>query len=97
MSAGKVEIGSFRCFSEAEIVKIESAMKGGKDGENPGLSVPLERIKELGAHAHKYYQLETSYFKSSLDNEMLDRLWNEYWLASLSASPLLSNYREITN
>jgi len=32
-----------------------------------------------------------------LDDETLNRLWNEYWLATLSSSPLLSNKKEITN
>lgn len=95
MSAGKVEIGAFRCYSAAEIVSIEAKMKEG-GGSQADTSVPMEKIKELGAHYHKYYQLETSYFKSSVDSEILDRLWNEYWLATLSASPLLNNQREIT-
>ena len=57
----------------------------------------MEKIEELGAHYHKYYQMESSFFKSSLDNEILDRLWNEFWLATLSTSPLLSNQKQITN
>ena len=59
--------------------------------------MPIEKIEELGAHFHKYYQLETSFYKSSLDNEILDRLWNEYWIATLSSSPLLNNQKQITN
>jgi len=92
MSAGKVEIGCFRTYSEGEVARIEAKMA--KDGSSgAGTSVPIEKIEELGAHYHKYYQLETSFFKSSLDNEILDRLWNEYWLATLSSSPLLSNQK----
>ena len=95
MSSGKVEIGAFRCYSEAEIKRREAEMKDGKGG-NANTSVPLEKIKELGAHFHKYYELQVSFFKSSLDNEMIDRLWNEFWTATLSASPLLNNQKEIT-
>ena len=51
MSAGKVEIGCFRTYSEAYIAKVESA--GNKQAS--GLSVPIEKIEELGAHSHKYY------------------------------------------
>ena len=90
MSSGKVEIGAFRCYSEAEIARIERERKDGAGGQS-GASVPLDKIKELGAHYHKYYELNISFFKSKLDNEMIDRLWNEYWTATLSASPLLSN------
>jgi len=50
----------------------------------------------MGNHFHKYYQLEHSFFKSNLDNEMLDRLWNKYWLATLSASPFLTNQMDIS-
>lgn len=94
MSAGKVEIGCFRTYSEAMIAKIE---KEEGHGSGAKTSVPIEKIEELGAHYHKYYQLECSFFKSNLDNEVLGRLWNEYWLATLSSSPLLSNQQEITN
>ena len=59
--------------------------------------MPLDKIKELGSHYHKYYELETSFYKSSVDQEVLSRLWNEYWLATLSSSPLFSNQKEITN
>ena len=34
---------------------------------------------------------EESFFKTETDTELLDRLWNEYWLHTLSSSPLLSN------
>lgn len=94
MSAGKVEIGCFRTYSEEYVNKLEQQKSQSKGGDT---SVPIDKIEELGAHYHKYYQLETSFFKSSLDNEILDRLWNEYWLATLSSSPLLSNQKQITS
>ena len=39
----------------------------------------------------QYYPLDISFFKSSLDAHMLDLLWYKYWVATLSASPLISN------
>lgn len=54
MSAGKVEIGCFRTFSDAYVKKVEAEQK--KDASSGGgKSVPLEKIAELGAHYHKYY------------------------------------------
>lgn len=50
-----------------------------------------EKFQEYGLHAHKYYQVAHSFFKSGMDTDLLDRLWNEYWLHTLSYSPLLSN------
>ena len=38
----------------------------------------------------QYYSLDVSYFKSSLDSQMLDLLWNKYWVNTLSSSPLLA-------
>ncbi|KAK4769102.1 hypothetical protein SAY86_027252 [Trapa natans] len=38
-----------------------------------------------------YYALDITYFKSSLDNHLLDILWNKYWVNTLSSSPLLGN------
>jgi COP9 signalosome complex subunit 5 len=94
MSAGKVEIGCFRTYSEAYIRQLEQSNSAKTGGDT---SVPLEKIEEMGAHFHKYYQLECSFFKTALDNEILNRLWNEYWLATLSSSPLLSNQKQLTN
>lgn len=92
MSAGKVEIGCFRTFSPSHIASIESNQNK-KEGDGQSTSVRIDKVKDFGAHYHKYYKLETSFFKSSLDNDLLDRLWNEYWIATLSSSPLLSNQK----
>ena len=54
MSAGKVEIGCFRTYSAAHVKKIEEQME--KDGGGKGsFSVPMDKIKEMGNHYHKYY------------------------------------------
>lgn len=39
----------------------------------------------------RYYSLEISHFKSSLDAHLLDLLWNKYWVSTLSQSPLFTN------
>ena len=97
MSAGKVEIGCFRCFSPNHVKKLEKEM-GNTTGFASGVAlVPMDKIEDLGNHWYKYYQLEHSFFKNSLDNEILDRLWNEYWMATLSSSPILGNQKQITN
>jgi COP9 signalosome complex subunit 5 len=36
--------------------------------------------------------LEISYFKSSLDSFLLDKLWSKYWKNTLASSPLISSY-----
>jgi len=98
MSAGKVEIGCFRTYSKDEIKRIEDKMaKDGGAGAGGKMSVPIDKIEELGNHWYKYYQLEHSFFKSSTDNIILEQLWNEYWLSTLSSSPFLNNQAEITN
>ena len=53
--------------------------------------IPGEKIDDFGLHAHKYYKLDHSVFKSQLDSTVLDRLWNEYWIHTLSSSPILAN------
>ena len=53
--------------------------------------IPGEKFEEFGLHAHKYYKLDHTFFKSGLDTTLLERLWNEYWVHTLSSSPLLSN------
>ena len=82
MSAGKVEIGAFRTFPQG--------YKPPDEGPGEYQSIPLDKIEDFGVHAKQYYQLEVSYFKSKLDNKLLDLLWNKYWVNTLSSSPLIS-------
>ena len=44
MSAGKVEIGCFRTYSQGHIDKIEADMKGGDKSGGAALSVPMDKI-----------------------------------------------------
>ncbi|KZS99242.1 putative COP9 signalosome subunit 5 CSN5 [Sistotremastrum niveocremeum HHB9708] len=83
ISAGKVDIGAFRTYPD--------------DYKPPNASaseyqyIPQDKIEEFGVHANAYYPLEVSVFKSSLDDHLLDLLWNKYWANTLSSSPLISN------
>ena len=99
MSAGKVEIGCFRTYSKNEIKRLEDKMakEGGAANAGANKSVPIDKIADLGNHWYKYYELEHSFFKSSTDDVILEQLWNEYWLNTLSTSPFLNNKAEITN
>lgn len=87
MSAGKVDIGCFRTFPESYIAEQE---KSGSSGQGNNSSVPVEKMEDFGIHAAKYYKLEHSFFKSNLDKEVLENLWNEYWIQTISSSPLLN-------
>ena len=33
---------------------------------------------------------QVSYFKSSLDTQLLDMLWHKYWVNTLASSPLIT-------
>ncbi|CAH2066727.1 unnamed protein product [Thlaspi arvense] len=83
VSAGKVEIGAFRTYSE-----------GYKPPDEPVSeyqTIPLNKIEDFGVHCKQYYSLDITYFKSSLDSHLLDLLWNKYWVNTLSSSPLLGS------
>jgi COP9 signalosome complex subunit 5 len=85
ISAGKVEIGAFRTYPEGyKPAGQESAAEG-------MASVPLAKAQDFGAHANRYYSLEVSHYKSTLDSKLLEGLWNKYWVQTLSASPLFTN------
>jgi COP9 signalosome complex subunit 5 len=84
ISAGKVEIGAFRTYPEN--YKPESSTDG--DGFQ---TIPMDKIQDFGAHAERYYSMEISHFKSSVDTKLLSALWNKYWIGTLSSSPLLTN------
>jgi len=95
VSAGKVEIGAFRTFTE-EYVE-EEAKKGTAAAKSDDQSIPLGKIDDFGAHAAHYYALDVSHYKSSLDTKILEALWNKYWVQTLSSSPLISNRDYGTN
>jgi len=85
ISAGKVEIGAFRTYPEG--YKPE-----GSDSSAEGMAaVPLAKAQDFGAHANRYYSLEVSHYKSTLDSKLLEALWNKYWVQTLSASSLFTN------
>ena len=84
ISAGKVEIGAFRTFPE----NYKPAESGSGDGYQ---TIPLAKIEDFGAWSSRYYSLEISHFKSSLDTHLLELLWNKYWVQTLSQSPLFTN------
>jgi len=83
VSAGKVEIGAFRTYPQG--------YKPPDDGPSEYQSIPISKIEDFGVHCKQYYPLEISYFKSSLDSALLDKLWNKYWVNTLSSSPLFAN------
>jgi len=83
ISSGKVEIGAFRTYPEG--------YKPPDEGPSQYQSIPLSKIEDFGVHCKRYYSLEISYFKSGLDSNLLDLLWNKYWVNTLSSSPILSN------
>jgi len=76
VSTGRVEIGAFRCYPEN--------YKPTVDGKEIGLVPEGEKLTDFGLHAHKYYSLEVSYYKSSTDAKIIDILWNNYWISTLS-------------
>ena len=84
ISAGKVEIGAFRTYPEN--YKPENPQPD--DGYQ---SIPLNKTEDFGAHADRYYSLEISHYKSTLDTSLLELLWNKYWVSTLTQSPLFTN------
>lgn len=91
ISAGKVEIGAFRTYPEG--YKPEDS---GSSAEGMA-AVPMAKAADFGAHANRYYSLEVSHYKSSLDNKLLEGLWNKYWVQTLASSPLFTNREYVTS
>jgi len=83
ISAGRVEIGAFRTYPKDYKPPLEAGRKY--------QSVPLAKIEDFGAHANRYYTMDVTYFKSSLDSKLLELLWHKYWINTLSSSPLVAN------
>ncbi|PHH70511.1 hypothetical protein CDD82_7064 [Ophiocordyceps australis] len=101
ISAGKVEIGAFRTFPpnykygegdhprQGASGDVTSAQADRVQGERQ--AVPLAKAAEFGAYAYRYYSVQVSHFKSTLDSQLLQQLWHKYWVQTLSQNPLLTN------
>jgi len=84
ISAGKVEVGCFRTYPKD--------YKSDAKTSNRGLEmIDEDKAKDFGVYADRYYKIPCEIFKSRVDDMVLERLWNEYWVQSLASSPLLKN------
>lgn len=83
VSSGKVNIGAFRTYPKG--------YKPPNEEPSEYQTIPLNKIEDFGVHCKQYYQLDITYFKSSMDRKLLDSLWNKYWVNTLGSSGLLSN------
>ncbi|KAI1412968.1 COP9 signalosome complex subunit 5 [Hypoxylon sp. FL1857] len=88
ISAGRVEIGAFRTYPDDYKPASENTASS---SSSSGQAVPLAKAEDFGAHASRYYSLEVSHFKSTLDSNLLELLWSKYWVQTLSQNPLLTN------
>ena len=50
MSAGKVEVGCFRTYTDNYAAQV----KANQDGKG-GLGIRMDKIEEMGNHWHRYY------------------------------------------
>uniref|UniRef100_A0A7M6DJ70 COP9 signalosome complex subunit 5 n=1 Tax=Clytia hemisphaerica TaxID=252671 RepID=A0A7M6DJ70_9CNID len=89
ISAGKVNMGAFRTYPKG--------YKPPDESPSEYQTIPLNKIEDFGVHCKQYYSLEVSYFKSALDQKLLDSLWNKYWINTLSSSTLFTNADYVTN
>jgi len=83
ISSGRVELGAFRTYPEG--------YKADDSQPSEYQSIPISKIEDFGVHCRQYYPLEVSYFKSSLDTNLLGLLWNKYWVNTLSSNALSAN------
>ncbi|KAK5681865.1 COP9 signalosome catalytic subunit rri1 [Elasticomyces elasticus] len=90
ISAGKVEIGAFRTYPANYKPEDSGSSAQGM------AAVPMAKAADFGAHANRYYSLEVSHYKSTLDAKLLEALWNKYWVQTLSSSPLFTNREYVT-
>eukprot|EP00400_MALV-I_sp_L67-5_P000178 gene178-154_t len=82
-SAGRVDIGAFRTYPQDYVPP--------DDKTNSTMAIPLEKVEDFGVHYKEYYDLPIEMFKSSQDAQLLDLLWNQYWIDTLSSAPLKAN------
>jgi len=89
ITSGKVDLGAFRTYPKG--------FKPADDGPSKYQSIPLNKIEDFGVHCKQYYSLEVSYFRSTLDDGLLNSLWKQYRINTLSLNTDTTNQSYVTN
>ena len=89
ISSGKVDIGAFRTYPKM--------FEGEEGGPARYQSIPLHKIEDFGVHCKQYYSLDISYFRSSCDEKLLNSLWKQYRINTLSSNSKKTNQTYISN
>ncbi|KAK2963202.1 putative COP9 signalosome complex subunit 5 [Blattamonas nauphoetae] len=84
MASGRVEIGAFRTYPIGYVPPKDR-------GDNPYITIPTGKIDDWGKQANRYYKLETSFFKSATDIQVMEQLAKKSWTNTLTTSALVVN------
>lgn len=57
----------------------------------------MDKIEDFGVHCKRYYSLEVSYFKSSLEKNIINMLWNKYWVNALNSDSTIAQSNHLTD
>ncbi|KAL5615069.1 uncharacterized protein BROUX77_000906 [Berkeleyomyces rouxiae] len=63
----------------------EAGGEAGGDKMDSTGDIPAHKVADFGAHANRYYSLDVSHYKSTLDTNLLSLLWSKYWVQTLAA------------
>lgn len=75
IKSDQVSIGGFRTYPEEF---------SGRNRSQSQRSIPLEKVEEYGVHAHEYYEVGTSFFKTTGDEFVLQVIRNNHWADCLT-------------
>ena len=89
ITSGKVDLGAFRTYPES--------FEFSEGGPTRYQFIPLHKIEDFGVHCKQYYSLEVSYFRSSFDDKLLNTLWKQYRINSLSSNSQSTNQTYVSN
>eukprot|EP00923_Selenidium_pygospionis_P054124 GHVN01094304.1.p1 GENE.GHVN01094304.1~~GHVN01094304.1.p1 ORF type:complete len:376 (+),score=73.80 GHVN01094304.1:134-1129(+) len=77
---GKIDIGAFRTYPDG--VK--------KTRKTFGVDfIPDGKARDFDSTYNQYYEIPIEIYKTVNDTRLLESLWADYWITSLSSSPLL--------
>ncbi|KAJ1969112.1 COP9 signalosome complex subunit 5 [Dispira parvispora] len=79
-STGKVDLGAFRTLPKDH--------QPPKEAGTTVSNVPAEKLGDFGVHCNQYYALPVSFFQSSLDTALLDKLWQKQWTHTVTSATL---------
>lgn len=81
ITSGRIDIGAFRTYPTDYTPPEAKSYQ----------TIPLDKVKDWGNHANRYYKLKTTFFHSKTDDRILAAMQQKVWVSTVSTTTFVLN------